>query len=608
MTARVNMKTRQIAQLSEDRQARRRALIELGRLKDPDLYELFLDALSDTNKGVQHAAIMALGRLGNPDAVSRLAKPKFLNADDLEIRLATVQALGKLGDAGVIDHLFARVDDKEWLVRNEALSVLRDKVESIVHNADPAQARVLVRMLAVSDPGITEIAVQGLIEMAPRIRQMLCDALQNVRPAIRCYAAQVLGQARIDAVPELIKALGDSEPLVRAEAARALGAIGHDSAIPHLIAALRDRHEQNRQTTAEALIRFGSRALPQLHGQVNHIKESPVKAALIDILGEIGDKSSMPILIHHLSDSCFVIRNAAVRALRRFGRAAADAVLPSLQITPLDISELMRIAQGAASEGDRLRAVRALGALEEHRSAELLKGLSQSENAKIAHAVQEALFRIGCAAWGRCGALIVIGETATGEWIDAIIPSLADDSPHVRYEAVRAVGRLNGVKAVARVQELALHDPVVPVRTQALKVLRELAAGSDDLLQSALEAIEDSETPVRLEATRILGDLVREEGLAPLTARLQDPMWSIRLSAENGLVNYGAAIVPQLLDLLKLDKSEALHRVISALGRLGDSAAIAPLEAITQNPKIRPKTLEITRQALVRLKKKHRQH
>ncbi|HNT64416.1 MAG TPA: HEAT repeat domain-containing protein [bacterium] len=604
MSTSTDLKTRQIARTSDDWLERRRALIELSHAKDPDLYDLFLRALADPNKGIQHAAILALARLGNPEAVAGLAKPKFLKAEDLQVRLATVKALGKLGDAKVIDHLFDSMDDPEWLVRNEALSVLRDKVETIVHNGNPAQARILVRMLGISDPGIAEIAMQGLIEMEPVIRPLLIDNLKNVRPAVRLYVARVIGASRTtEALQYLIENLQDADLQVRIETARALGQIGDTRAIPQLIASLHNRNKVHLQTTIDALVRFGTTAVMPLHSALKNNRDSLVKCALIDTLGHIGDPSSIAILIRHLSDSCFVIRNAAIRALQHFGPAAAQAVLPLLQFEPIDIDELCKAAQSQSSVNNRLRAMKALGDLEDHRAAPLLKQLSNDQNPEVAQTAQEALIRIGCAAWGRCGALMVIGQTENRKWSDKILSSLADDSPHVRYEAVRAIGRLNGTQTAIKLKETAVKDPVHQVRSEALKVLRGMALGSAEMLQTALQATKDSDPAVRLEATRILGDLVHEQGLPALKERLLDPIWSIRVSAENGLVNYGKTVVPQLIELLTSDKSETRYCAISALGRLGDTVAIEPLETIAQNPKTPPREMEIARQSLLLLKR-----
>ncbi|MBS7250416.1 MAG: HEAT repeat domain-containing protein, partial [Candidatus Freyarchaeota archaeon] len=54
-------------------------------------------------------------------------------------------------------------------------------------------------------------------------------------------------------VPLLIKALGDTEPMVRVEAAQALGERGDQRAIAPLIKALEDDNSKVRAAAAKAL-------------------------------------------------------------------------------------------------------------------------------------------------------------------------------------------------------------------------------------------------------------------------------------------------------------------------------------------------------------------
>ena len=54
----------------EDAGIRRKALIELGYEKSPDIYPLLIEQLDDPNSSIQHAAVISLGRYGNPLAIA----------------------------------------------------------------------------------------------------------------------------------------------------------------------------------------------------------------------------------------------------------------------------------------------------------------------------------------------------------------------------------------------------------------------------------------------------------------------------------------------------------------------------------------------------------
>jgi HEAT repeat protein len=592
-----------IVQHSDTWLSRRRALIALSHQHDPTLYDLYIHALTDPVGEVRHAAILALSRLGQSQAVAELAKPRFLQSPHLNIRWATVRALGQLGDTHIIDRLFHLVDDQEWLVRNEAMAVMREKIRILVQEGDPARASILIRMLGVKDKEIVDLAIQGLIDLESACMDILIDALKNVRPGIRRHAAFVLGEAREDrATSNLIDTLEDQNPQVRAAAVTALGKIQDKESLKHLVSMLGEADRTVCRAIVDAVIRFGANAIPYLHSALHHSRDKAKTSAIIQALGELRQPSSMPLIMDHLSSTYFTVRTIAVKALSRYGSPVIDSLLSMLNTNRTDISELLETARDNPVLDNRLRAIDALGALQDHRAAELLKTLLEDDAPEISKAANEALVQIGTSAWGRCGALMILGEIGDESIVAFVVKALEDDSPHVRFESVKAIGRLNGKDANEQLIEVAKEDPVQEVRTEALRHLRELAGHTDSLFQCALDTLEDEQASVRLESTRILGDFVRESAIQPLMKRLADPVWGVRVSAENALCSYGDKIVPKLLKLIRHERQEARYRVISALGRLGDQRAVEPLRHILQNEDPPPKIMEITKQSLALFK------
>jgi len=583
--------------------ARRRAIIGLSHEKDERLYPLFQSALSDPVSEVRHAAIIALTRLGDKRIVPELAKPKFLQSYDPNIRWATVRALGQLGDYHIIDLLIPLVDDEEWLVRNEAISVLKEKVQDIVNLGEPSLARILILMLGIDEPDIVEIAIAGLVDMEESCRSLLLEALRSIKDPVRQYTARILGLARdVEAVPSLINIINDESAVVRVEVAHALGNIKDERAIPHLVKGLRDHHDKVRKAIVDALVKFGVLAVGPLHSALTHTKNKYVIISIISALGELQSLSSIPLLIDHLSSTFYSVRKETQDALARYGKKIVQPLLQKLAYNTSDIEPLLKTAESDEDVNNQIRAIRALGDLEDHRAANLMKKLITTTPPHIATVAEEALVKIGCAAWGRSGALIVIGNVGDSSVVEDLKPSLADDSPHVRYEAIRAIGRLKGKQAIPELEGIVRTDSIQEVRTEALKVLRELNVGSAELLELALNAVEDESPVVRLEAVRILGDFANEQALEPLMKKLADPFWSVRVSAENAICNYGKKIIPLLIDMLKKEKMEGRCRIISAFARIGDERAIEPLEALLEAQEESPRIKAITREALMILR------
>jgi len=593
------------ATASKDWLIRRRALIQLSHKKEPSLYSTFVKGLVDPVSEVRHAAVIALSRLGDRRAVGYLSKPRFLQAGDSNVRWMTVRALGVLGDVQIIDALIPLVDDEEWLVRNEAVSALKAKVEEIVHSADSSQARILVRMLSIPEPGIYDIAIEGLVSMEASCRQLLLDSLKSVKDVVRKGVVQVLGLAGDkEAVPALIRVLDDENPLVRAGAVKALAEIGDEQAIPFIVNRLRERNDHVREEIIKALVRFGSQVVQPLHSELMHAKEKTLISTIVLALGKIRNPQSIPLLISRLSSGFYSVRKDAVEALSSYGPQIVQPLLQKLAVNTFDINSILKDAHTQnGNVANRIRAIKALGDLEDHRAIELLKELVTVSDHLVAAAAEDALVKVGCAAWGRCGALMVIGKVGDESIVPQLVPSLKDDSPHVRYEVMRAFGKLKSKQAVPEIEKYVHKEKVPEVKSEALRVLRELSPGSGKLFNLALSSINDPSTMIRLVATRILGDFVDDRALSYLFEKVSDTSWSVRMSAENALCNYGVKVVPELVKRLKLEKVESRCRMISALARIGDTQAIEPLERFRDEYEHKDERLaQIAREALAILK------
>ena len=117
-------------------------------------------------------------------------------------------------------------------------------------------------------------------------------------------------------VEKLIKALGHKgDPSVTDAAKAALVEIGSPSVRP-LIAILAHPDECQRKSVAHVLKGIGPPAVESL---IATLKDSnwEVRHAAAQVLGEIGDKRTIPPLIETLSDRHSGVRAAAANALRK---------------------------------------------------------------------------------------------------------------------------------------------------------------------------------------------------------------------------------------------------------------------------------------------------
>jgi hypothetical protein len=153
----------QVIREGGDTVAVRSAIMDLGYEKRADIYPILVEELNDPNPAIQHAAVVSLGRFGRPEAIEEIIKPKMFRSPHSNIRWAAVAALGKLGDYRVIDHLLKAAEDPEWIVRNQAVTEIKDKVAAIIRRRNIRLARLLVHMLS-RRTGDVDLAIEGFQE------------------------------------------------------------------------------------------------------------------------------------------------------------------------------------------------------------------------------------------------------------------------------------------------------------------------------------------------------------------------------------------------------------------------------------------------------------
>ncbi len=586
----------------DDASTVRSAIMALGYTKGPDVYPVLLGQLDNPNPSIQHAAVISLGRFGRAEAIKELVKPKIFRSTTSNIRWAAVAAVGKLGDYKVIDHLLKAVEDPEWIVRTQAVTEVKGKVQDIIARKDARLARVLIHMLSLENEEIVDMALDGFKELGTETVPLLHDALTNSSPTIRTNAARALG--RLHSQPSvlfILELLQDSQGKVRASAAEALGLIGDKRAIEPLIQALQDNVSRVQEAAEAAIVRFGKRATMPLLNAISRERDKYVVKALISCLGQIGDIKAVPALTDHLRSSYFVIRQAAVAALIRFGPAGTTLLIPTLSFNRSDIESLKKDACSRERPELQVRAIKALGGLEDHRAVPLLKELVEVGLPDIRDAAMEALFQIGCAAWGRACALRVLAEIGDASLVPVITTSFKDDSDNVRLEAVRALGKLGGPIAVRHLVQTARRDRSPAARMEAVRALRTHGAGQPGVPETGLHGLKDKAPDVRSQAARLLGIIQDKRAILPLLKAIADSHWIVRESAENALLNYGKEAVESLIEALEDKLWTTRFRSARLLGEIGDPRAAAPLKKILARKGERKRVREVAEASLRKL-------
>ncbi|HEX6791176.1 MAG TPA: HEAT repeat domain-containing protein [Candidatus Krumholzibacteria bacterium] len=199
----------------------------IGRIQDPGDAPRLIPLLASTDRALARAAIFALGQLGNRDAVDPLIKARTDVPEETQL---IAEALGKLGGDVAVAALLELLRDPAPVVRAEAAL-------GLARNKDAGAATALLLLVYDPDPVVARNAIYALEKQDPLPRSCtaVLSCLDNTDPGIRAAAARTLGKLKCAAATDaLVHCLDDRDIHVVVNAAAALGDIKAKSAVYEL--------------------------------------------------------------------------------------------------------------------------------------------------------------------------------------------------------------------------------------------------------------------------------------------------------------------------------------------------------------------------------------
>ncbi|MES2442461.1 MAG: HEAT repeat domain-containing protein [Pseudomonadota bacterium] len=340
--------------------ARQFATVILGSIGAPAVPAL-IAALGDADVRVRLGAAEALAFSGTPPADAVPALARATHDASPKVRAAAIRALAGIGPqaAAAVPDLVAALADGSDEIRVGAANALGAI-------GAPARSAVPALRTALQDTSneVKSGAAEALLGIDPANRDVIADVMRlfaNEDANVRGLAAAAMAQSGTAALPLLIRGLGDSQAMVRAESAGALALIGKKSApaAAALTRALADPGEEVRRNAADALREIGPAAAGATKALTIALDDrfAAVRANAASALGSIGPAalSALAPLTRHLDDSDSTVRQAAVTALAAISPASGPALLAALErhSEPIEASNIARaLARIAASFQD----------------------------------------------------------------------------------------------------------------------------------------------------------------------------------------------------------------------------------------------------------------
>ena len=311
----------------------------------------------------------------------------------------------------------------------------------------------------------------------PIALEPLCDfLLKDENPSIREIAAKALGDlGSKDATRFLCQALQDSSPGVRRQSVISLSRMGDNRAIEHLENALKD--PVIRVEAAQALGLLGKTA-----GIIEAIKDknTEIAARAAEAAGLIKNREIAPALIEALSCEEWKVRRNAAETLGKL--RAVNSVEPLKKMLVDDESFEARSVAGEAlgKIGDAKSISSLISALNDPHW-EVRKNVAEAlGKLKNKEAVEPLIKTLGDVDWNtRCNVLNALAEIGDSAAAPSIINSLKDESKNVRCQAAKALGELWQQKAREPLMKHMAKEEDNWVKSYISKVIEELPGDED---------------------------------------------------------------------------------------------------------------------------------
>lgn len=508
-----------------------------------DLVELLLPL----HGGVRRRAILALGRIGYPSGLAPLIDvlTSDKNAENRvpEMRALAAFSLGQIQNQHAVSALLERLDpalESSALVRAraaEALGKIASNKEAAAALGNYGVGGITVAIARLLPPPNTPVsdnarllgsmALTALLRIKqPSSVEAITLQLRSSDPELRWQAANALARIREGisaAVPSLLPLLEDTDPLVRANAARALGAVKTPQAPP----------------PPQAID-----ALLKLLGD----KDERVVAAAINALGAIADARAVEPLVE--------LGNTMLASYRSFDRDKLGV--------PTQQNELLLIATALGSIKDD----RALTFLTAFRFADgKLGGQGEIETA-VAKFGEAAFFdapataRLTAEDWKAMASYAQgLGQLATGR-AKTLLLDLLVGKTYGKPDA-RALPAILNALVAAKVDGLGdilleqLKNSDVFVRETSATLLGDLGGSSDAVIAALLEAYKSARTDktndARIAIIEAAAKLKHPMNIQVLSEPTRDEDYVVRLKAASLLRASTAEVSTTRLQIGKVE-------------------------------------------------------
>ncbi len=563
---------------------------------DEQTCKLLVSLMQDQDYEVRTEAVVALGKM----QLEQAALPMLENLEkdpEGEVRIEVVKALAKISSPQTVERLIRcfkedgypeldyQIDDMEFNACWEVQSSLMDALAEI---GDQQAVDPLIEVL--EEDGYEDLQESGFRALAKlsggRARKFLLKRLKDGTAIARRRAAGALAD-----LPELqnandsnhqqildglSKALKDSDPGVRINAAQALAVSGNVEATVKIASLLNDNNTEVRAEVASVLgtIR-GRNVVDRLH-QILIEDNLNLRKRIVRVLGSIGEPLSLKAVSFFLDDSHKNLVYEVVVALSNIGIAGVEQRLTNLLAD--DANHYTLRIQAARTLGLQYGNLSAEERLQESGAREVLKDTVFDQNQRVACAALEALVELdpGNAIQQLVNVLefsavpVEQDNDVVEELPSELMDMVADqDAQSSTLAAILA----NQPAPVEPEEDIELKEIQPEVRKLAIRLLRNYPQTGTDVVEVLIKLCQEEDQEMRREAFHSLGCTADDAALDTILHGLEEQDEGVRLAALDALGNFPGSDRgrEQLLNMFEDPDPTIRQRVVEQIQSLSKS-------------------------------------
>ncbi len=287
--------------------------------------------------------------------------------DDIDIRIAAIQALGPIKEDRVITRLKECLGDmsKSRLHKSSVSEIVSRIMSSVPHSEnvssllDKSQTMnssqiVKARLLNVKTHNSTHNDVVPshsasdtiledayVVDILTQLRSRQWDTSNNAAKMLRDYMKSLRGNASSKVINQVLETLNDDDWVIRWTGVESLGWVGNIHVVPHLVQRLSDANWKVRVAAIRALAEIKDNSAIAGLSKLSTDTNTVVREAAAEALGYMDGKQAVVTLEVFANDSEDFVRLASVESLGRIcDKVAMSALLTALK----DTSEHVRWA------------------------------------------------------------------------------------------------------------------------------------------------------------------------------------------------------------------------------------------------------------------------